>query len=230
MNVIGVTGVPFGVGAAQAADPKRGGTAIFTISDDPTGINRNISSNNTDGLIACIVIWLVALYGAELLAHVPTAALAGVLLFVAGRIFRIGEMRDILGKTWSEFALVVVTLLLVVILPVQTGVALAIMLSLIHGVFTTTRARLIEYERLPRSSVWWPESPRIAGEKLEGVVVASNRSGPGTSDHVPSDAERRRPAGIRSVDPHRLDDRFERDGTSGRPFVAEREAAPVADA
>ena len=151
----------FGAFPVNASPPR---TAIVA----ETGGRSQIA-----GLVACVVIWLVALYGAELLAHVPTAALAGVLLFVAGRIFRIGEMRDILGKTWSEFALVVVTLLLVVILPVQTGVALAIMLSLIHGVFTTTRARLIEYERLPRSSVWWPESPRIAGEKLEGVVVVA---------------------------------------------------------
>jgi len=59
-------------------------------------------------------------------------------------------------------------MLAVVFLPVQTGVALAIMLSLIHGVFTTTRTRLIEFERLPGSSVWWPESRTIAGEKLLG--------------------------------------------------------------
>ena len=64
-------------------------------------------------------------------------------------------------------------MLAVVFLPVQTGVALAIMLSLIHGVFTTTRTRLIEFERLPGSSVWWPESRTIAGEKLLGVLVVA---------------------------------------------------------
>jgi len=83
------------------------------------------------------------------------------------------EMRDIAHKTRAEFALVFLTMLLVVVLPVQTGVALAIMLSLTHGVFTTTRTRLIEYERLPQSSIWWPESPAIAGEKLEDVVVVA---------------------------------------------------------
>ncbi len=163
--------VGLGVGSALAglfgafpvnASPPR--TAIVA----ETGGRSQIS-----GLVACVVVALIALYGAELLAHAPTAALAGVLLFVAGRIFRVPEMVDIFSKTWAEFALVVVTMLLVVILPVQTGVALAIMLSLVHGVYTTTRTRLIEYERLPETSIWWPQGNAAAGEKLEGVVVVA---------------------------------------------------------
>jgi len=125
------------------------------------------------GLVACAVVIAVAVYGAEFLGHVPTAALAGLLLFVARQIFRAREMSDIFSKTKAEFALVAVTMLAVVALPVQTGVALAIMLSLMHGVYTTTRTQLIEYERLPGTTVWWPESPRLAGEKLEGVLVVA---------------------------------------------------------
>ena len=41
--------------AALAQTPKRGGTAIVAIADDLTGINRNISSNNNDGLVACAI-------------------------------------------------------------------------------------------------------------------------------------------------------------------------------
>src|SRR5690349_8604029 len=41
--------------AAQAQTPKRGGSVIVAIADDPTGINRNISSNNNDGLVACAI-------------------------------------------------------------------------------------------------------------------------------------------------------------------------------
>jgi len=124
------------------------------------------------GLIASGVVLLIAFYAAEHLAHVPEAALAGVLFFVAGRIFRVAEMRTIVEKTKAEFALVVGTMLLVTILPVQTGVGLAIMLSLIHGVYTTTRTRLIEFERIPGASIWWPEGRIRVGEKLRGVLVA----------------------------------------------------------
>lgn len=125
------------------------------------------------GLVACAVVVAVAVYGAGLLGQVPVAALGGMLLFVAGRIFRIREMRDIYSKTKTEFALIATTMLAVVVLPVQTGVALAILLSLIHGVFTTTRTHLIEYERLVGTTVWWPESSRFGGEKLRGVLVVA---------------------------------------------------------
>jgi len=124
-------------------------------------------------LVACAVVVAVSVYGGELLARVPATALAGVLLFVAGRIFRLHEMREIFVKTRAEFALVMATMLAVVILPVQTGVALAILLSLMHGVYMMTRTHLIEYERLASTTVWWPESPRYAGEKLEGVLVTA---------------------------------------------------------
>ena len=103
----------------------------------------------------------------------PEAALAGVLLFVAARIFRVRDMLDIGGKSKAEFALVVVTMLAVVILPVQIGVGLAIMLSLAHGVWTTTRTRLIEFDRLPGTSVWWPLEADFAGERLFGVLVVA---------------------------------------------------------
>jgi len=124
-------------------------------------------------IVACCVVVAAAIYGSPLLEKVPDAALAGVLFFVAGRLIRLREMRVIAAKTRAEFLLVVATALLVTILPVQTGVALAIMLSLAHGVFTTTRTRLIEYERLPGASVWWPQDWSIRGEKLEGVIVVA---------------------------------------------------------
>ena len=101
----------------------------------------------------------------------PSAALAAVLLFIAARIFRVKAMVEIFRKTRSEFALVIITILAVAFLPLETEVALAIILSLIHGQWTTTRTRLVEFERLPHSSVWWPASADIRGEKLESVLV-----------------------------------------------------------
>ncbi len=151
----------FGVFPVDASPPR---TAVVA----ETGGRSQIT-----GLVACVVIVGIALYGAELLAEVPEAALAGVLLFIAGRIFRVPEMLDIGGKSKAEFGLVVVTMLGVVILPVQTGVGLAIMLSLAHGVWTTTRTRLIEFDRLPGTSVWWPAEADFKGERLFGVLVVA---------------------------------------------------------
>jgi sulfate permease, SulP family len=124
------------------------------------------------GLFAAAAVVAVAAFGAKALAAAPQAALAGVLLFVAARIFRLGALIDLLRRTRAEFALALATLVGVVILPMQTGVALAIILSLLHGVWTITRARLIRFERLPGTTVWWPQEPLPRGETLPGVLVA----------------------------------------------------------
>lgn len=41
--------------AAQSAEPKRGGTAVFAIPEDPTILLRNVASQTQDGLFSCIV-------------------------------------------------------------------------------------------------------------------------------------------------------------------------------
>src|SRR5690606_10270147 len=40
---------------AQTAEPKRGGTAVFAIPEDPTILLRNVASQTQDGLFSCIV-------------------------------------------------------------------------------------------------------------------------------------------------------------------------------
>jgi len=47
------------------------------------------------------------------------------------------------------------------------------MLSLTHGVWTTTRARLVEFERIPGTSIWWPIDGAHRGETAPGVRVVA---------------------------------------------------------
>jgi MFS superfamily sulfate permease-like transporter len=123
------------------------------------------------GLLGALAALALLLFGGHLLAKTPVAALAGVLLFVAQRIFHAREFAQILRRTRAEFALAALTALLIVALPIQTGVALGIFLSLVHGVFTITRARLIPFERVPGATVWWPAGPDHHGEREPGVLV-----------------------------------------------------------
>ncbi len=123
------------------------------------------------GLMAALAVLLLAAFGTRLLAHVPTAALGGVLLFVALRIFHVRTFADILRRTRTEFALALLTTAMIVVLPIQTGVAIGIFLSLAHGVFTTTRARVITFERAPDTTVWWPASSAHPGETAPGILV-----------------------------------------------------------
>jgi len=121
------------------------------------------------GLAAAGVVLVLAAFGGRLLASVPTAALGGVLLFVAQRIFHVGELANILRRSPAEFGLAITTMALIVVLPIETGVAIGIFMSLAHGVFTTTRARPVVFDRVAGTTVWWPVSTPGDGEP--GVLV-----------------------------------------------------------
>ena len=110
--------------------------------------------------------------GRSLLRHVPQAALGGVLLFVALRIIRVSQIVSIYRQSLGEFLLVVATAAAIIILPIEQGVGSGIALSLLHGIWSNTRARLTAYERVPGTSIWWPSSPHIPGETEPNIMVA----------------------------------------------------------
>lgn len=130
-------------------------------------------ASQLSGLVAAAVVGAVLTFGGGMLARAPSAALAAVLIFVAYRIFRWRDMLAIWRATRAEFLLVLVTLLAVVLLPMQQGVALSIILSLLHGAWTTTRTRLVQFDRIPGSTVWWPVSEIHRGENVPGVLVVA---------------------------------------------------------
>lgn len=67
--------------------------------------------------------------------------------------------------------LIVATAALIIVLPIQQGAFLGIVLSLLHGIWSTTRARLVEFERVPGTTIWWPTHPHVTGERITGVAV-----------------------------------------------------------
>ena len=123
------------------------------------------------GLCAALAVLALAALGGDLLAEAPTAALAGVLFYIAQRIIHWGEFADLARRAPAELALALATTTLIFVLPIQTGVALGVFLSLAHGVYTITRARPTPYERIPGTTVWWPLTPERRGETLSDVLV-----------------------------------------------------------
>ncbi|VIO76136.1 putative sulfate transporter [Bradyrhizobium ivorense] len=123
------------------------------------------------GLVAAAIVLALLAFGATLLQHVPDAALGGVLLFVALRIIRVGQIVAIFRQSFYEFLLVVATAAAIIVLPIEQGVALGIALSLLHGVWTTTRGRLVEFVHVPGTTIWWPAGPNVTGERKPGIAV-----------------------------------------------------------
>jgi MFS superfamily sulfate permease-like transporter len=123
------------------------------------------------GLIAAGIVLALLAFGATLLQHVPEAALGGVLLFVALRIIRFRQIATIYRQSRPEFLLIAATAAAIIALPIEQGVAVGIILSLLHGIWSTTRARLAVFERVPGTTIWWPSNPHVAGERVPGVTV-----------------------------------------------------------
>jgi len=123
------------------------------------------------GLAAAAIVLALLAFGTGLLQHVPDAALGGILLFVALRIIRVKQIVTIYRQSPSEFLLILATAALIIVLPIQQGAFLGITLSLLHGIWSTTRARLVEFERVPGTTIWWPAHPHISGERVDGVAV-----------------------------------------------------------
>jgi sulfate permease, SulP family len=150
----------FGAFPVNASPPR---TAIVS----ETGGRSQVA-----GLVAAGVVAALVAFGAGLLRHVPHAALSGVLLFIALRIIRLHQISAIYRQSFGEFLLVVTTTAAIIVLPIQQGVAIGIVLSLLHGIWSTARARVVVFERVPGTSVWWPSSPQLRGVKEPGIIVA----------------------------------------------------------
>jgi MFS superfamily sulfate permease-like transporter len=161
-----------GVGAGSVLSGLIGG---FPVNASPprTGVVSETGGRSQLAvLVAAAIVLMLLAFGASLLRHVPHAALGGVLLFVALRIIRVSQIVSIYRQSFGEFLLVVATAAAIIILPIEQGAGIGIALSLLHGIWSTTRARVTLYERVPGTSIWWPSSPHIPGETEPDVIVA----------------------------------------------------------
>jgi MFS superfamily sulfate permease-like transporter len=160
---VGIGGMLSGLlgGFAANASPPR--TAI---------VRESGGSSRLAGLFAVVIVGLFLIFAPGLLAHLPEAALAGLLLFVALRIFHIGTMRTIAMQSWAEFLLLMATALAIVVMPIAIGVGVGVALSLLHGVWTIVQTRAVIFELIPGTTVWWPKNSDFQGETKPGLVVA----------------------------------------------------------
>ena len=90
-------------------------------------------------------------------AHaIPLAALAGVLLFIAGRRIKTHQLREVLRSSRAEFELGVLALLGVVFLGVELGLALAVGLAILEQTWHAARPRMVEIGRRKGTTSWEP--------------------------------------------------------------------------
>ena len=160
-----------GVGAANALAGFLGAFPVDASPPNTAIVDATGGRSQLGGLIAAALALAVLLAGGSALAHAPSAALAGLLLFIAMRLVRVNVIADLWRRSRAEFLLIVVTALAILALPIEEGVGVGVLLSVLHGVWTTTRAQAVEFERIPGTSVWWPSDAKAKGEFVPGVRV-----------------------------------------------------------
>ena len=91
-------------------------------------------------------------------AHmIPLAALAGVLLFVGGRLIKVAQFHKILAASRWEFALALISALGVVFIGVEQGLGIAVGLAILDQTWRSARPRMVELGRRTGTTSWEPE-------------------------------------------------------------------------
>ena len=161
-----------GVGAGSIMSGLFGAFPVNASPPRTAIVSETRGRSQLAGLVAAGVVLALVAFGAKLLQLIPHAALAGVLLFIALRVIRVRQITAIYRQSFGEFLLIGSTTAAIIVLPIAQGVAIGIALSLLHGIWSTTRGRIIVFERVPGTSVWWPPSPHVRGVTEPGIIVA----------------------------------------------------------
>ncbi len=92
-------------------------------------------------------------------------------MLVATKLFRLGELRSILRFDRVEFALAAVTLLVVALVGIEQGVAVAMILSLADRTWRSARPQDTIVGREPGGDHWIPVDIGRPTEQVPGILV-----------------------------------------------------------
>jgi high affinity sulfate transporter 1 len=159
---IGVGSVAAGLIGTLAVDASPPNTAIATAS----GTRSQLTN-----VIAALVVLGVVLYATSPLSHLPEATLGATLIFIASKLFRVGELRTILRFDRVEFALATSALVVVAVVGIEQGVALAMILTLADRTRRSARPRDVLLGRESDTDHWIPVDIGRATEQVPGVLV-----------------------------------------------------------
>ena len=160
-----------GVGAGSIVAGLMGSFCVDASPPSTAVVVESGGRSQVASITAVALMIALFLLAAGLMAYVPQVALSGILLYIALKIFRLDEMIRIWRRGGSEILLVAASGTLVVALPIETGMLLAIVLSFVNSLYAVARPYCVELKRLPGSTVWWPPARDEKSEHVPGVLV-----------------------------------------------------------
>lgn len=160
-----------GVGAGNILAGLFGGFAVNASPPRTAVVFEAGGRSQLAGLFAVAVTVAMLFGGGGLLDFVPHAALAGLLMAIGLRLFRLAEMLRILRRGGMEIVQVVAGATLVIALPIEQGMFASVVLSLLQSFYVVARPLCAELVRAHGTTVWWPPSGAHAEERERGVLV-----------------------------------------------------------
>jgi MFS superfamily sulfate permease-like transporter len=134
----------YGLSAANAAAALSGG---FVVNGSPTqtAMMEDAGGHSQMAQVTtALVVGLVLLFLTGPLEHLPTCVLGAMVFLVALRLIDLRELWNILAESPQEYALAVMTAVVVVLVGVEEGIVLAMVVSL---------ARVVRHDYHPHSGV-----------------------------------------------------------------------------
>jgi hypothetical protein len=159
-----------GVGAGSAV---AGLVGAFPVDASPA---RTGAVMEAGGRTQAAGLWAVAgtiatIPALGLLANLPLATLAALLIYVATRLFHFHDLEAIRRFDALEFALALVTLLTVALVGVPQGITVAIGLAILDRTRLSARPQLHVLGRLPGTPSWTTTAIDTELEQVPGVLV-----------------------------------------------------------
>jgi SulP family sulfate permease len=159
--------------AVGAGSVLAGVVGSFPVDASPprTGAVATAGGRTQAGALGAALIVVLLIPVANVLKDVPLATLAAVLIFVALRLFKPAELRAIARFDLFEFGLTAVTLLSVVLIGVEQGIAVAVGLAILDRVRLSARPQLHVLGRIPGTTSWAPLSADLPAAEVPGILV-----------------------------------------------------------
>ncbi|MFZ0249770.1 MAG: SulP family inorganic anion transporter [Acidimicrobiales bacterium] len=159
-----------GVGAGSVIAGLAGS---FPVDASPprTGAVATAGGRTQAGALGAALVVIILIPVANVLEDVPLTTLAAVLIYVAIRLFKPRDLRAIARFDLFEFGLTSVTLLTVVLVGVEQGIAVAVGLAILDRVRLSARPQLHVLGRIPGTTSWAPLTMDLPAAEVPGVLV-----------------------------------------------------------
>jgi high affinity sulfate transporter 1 len=159
--------------AVGAGSVAAGLVGSFPVDASPprTGAVATAGGRTQAGPLGAALAVVLFIPFANVLHDVPLATLAAILIFVAAHLFARAELAAIARFDRFEFALAAVTLIAVVFIGVEQGIAIAVGLAILDRIRLSSRPELHVLGRVPGTTSWTPLDRDVEAQQIPSVLA-----------------------------------------------------------